>query len=225
MTYERRRGSAWARAFAGAWSRLSIVWKVVTVLATLGIAVAFVLLLVALFRAEPERTLRVGDTAASGPFDFSFRKIACHKRRKDLPQRIEEIPFPIKGELCFAYFRIRNSSDASRTFLLPTRGSSAGQEELVIALTEQGYEARGDTLEAKADAERAQVLDAIHTLGKRPPQTSWRKRDSTTVHRHAQQLYEENTVNRSGEGKRGDPYVFLPFVSDSTGRNESDGLF
>jgi hypothetical protein len=127
MTYERRRGSAWARAFAGAWSRLSIVWKVVTVLATLGIAVAFVLLLVALFRAEPERTLRVGDTAASGPFDFSFRKIACHKRRKDLPQRIEEIPFPIKGELCFAYFRIRNSSDASRTFLLPTRGSSAGQ--------------------------------------------------------------------------------------------------
>jgi hypothetical protein len=172
MTYERRRGSAWARAFAGAWSRLSIVWKVVTVLATLGIAVAFVLLLVALFRAEPERTLRVGDTAASGPFDFSFRKIACHKRRKDLPQRIEEIPFPIKGELCFAYFRIRNSSDASRTFLLPTRGSSAGQEELVIALTEQGYEARGDTLEAKADAERAQVLDAIHTLGKRPPQTS-----------------------------------------------------
>jgi hypothetical protein len=35
----------------------------------------------------------------------------------------------------------------------------------VIALTKQGYEARGDTLETKADAERAQVLDAIHTLG------------------------------------------------------------
>jgi hypothetical protein len=78
----------------GAWGRLNIVWKVLAVLATLGIAVAFVLLLVALFRAEPERKLRVGDTAASGPFDFTFRKIACHKRRKDLPEWIEEIPFP-----------------------------------------------------------------------------------------------------------------------------------
>jgi len=121
------RGSALRQAFAGAWSRLNIVWKVVIVLAALGSAVAVVLLLAALFRAEPERRLRVGDTAASGPFDFSFRKIACHKRRKDLPKRIEEIPFPIKGELCFAYFRIRNSSDESRSFLLPTPGSSAGQ--------------------------------------------------------------------------------------------------
>jgi hypothetical protein len=121
------RGSALRQAFAGLWNRLSILWKVVIVLATLGSAVAVVLLLVALFRAEPERKLRVGDTAASGPFDFSLRKIACHKRRKDLPERIEEIPFPIKGELCFAYFRIRNSSDESRSFLLPTPGSSAGQ--------------------------------------------------------------------------------------------------
>jgi hypothetical protein len=120
------RGSALRQALAGLWNRLNTVWKVLTVLAGLGIAVAFVLLLVALFRAEPERKLQVGDTAASGSFDFSFRKIACHKRRKDLPKPIEEIPFPIKGELCFADFRIRNSSDESRSFLLPTRGSSAG---------------------------------------------------------------------------------------------------
>ena len=115
------------QACAGLWNRLSILWKVVIVLATLGSAVAFVLLLVALFRAEPERKLRVGDTAAWGGFDYSFRKIACHKRRKDLPKPIEELPFPIKGELCFAYFRIRNSSDESRSFLLLTpRSSSAG---------------------------------------------------------------------------------------------------
>jgi hypothetical protein len=104
------------QALAGLWSRLSIAWKVVTVLATLGIAVAFALLLVALFRAEPERTLRVGDTAAWRGFDFRLRKIACHKRRKDLPKAFEDAPlFPIKGELCFVYFRIRNSSDDSRT--------------------------------------------------------------------------------------------------------------
>ena len=112
------------------WNGLSILWKVVIVLATLASAVAIVLLLVALFRAEPERTLRVGDTAAWRGFDFSFRKIACHKRRKDLPKPIAELPYPIpiKGELCFAYFRIRNSSDDSRTTyaLLPTREGSFG---------------------------------------------------------------------------------------------------
>jgi hypothetical protein len=113
MSYERRRRNAW-RAFAGGWSRLNIVWKVLAVLATLGSAVAFVLLLVALFRPEPERKLRVGETAESGPFDVSFRKVACHKSREDLPEQIEEIPFPIKGELCFTYFRIRNSSDERR---------------------------------------------------------------------------------------------------------------
>jgi hypothetical protein len=123
------------QAFAGLWNRLSLLWKVVTVHVTLGIAAAFVLLLVALFRAEPERTLRVGDTAALGPFDFSFRKIACHKRRKDIPEQIEEIPFPIKGELCFAYFRIRNSSDESRSFLRrrgarPSRGYTLGMRSM-----------------------------------------------------------------------------------------------
>jgi hypothetical protein len=115
------------QAFAGLWSRLSIAWKVVTVLATLGIAAAFVLLLVALFRAEPERKLRVGDTAALYGFDFRFRKIACHKRRKDLPKQIEKpFLFPMKGELCFVYFRIRNSSDDSRTtydIFMPDRSS------------------------------------------------------------------------------------------------------
>jgi hypothetical protein len=114
------------QAFAGLWNRLSIAWKVVTVLATVGIAVAFVLLLVALFRPEPEQELRVGDTAALYGFDFSFRKIACHKRRKDLPKLERPFLFPIKGELCLAYFQVRNSSDDSRTTydLLPTREST-----------------------------------------------------------------------------------------------------
>jgi hypothetical protein len=131
------RGSALRQAFAGLWNRLSLLWKVVIVLATLGSAVAFVLLLVALFRAEPDRELRVGDTAAWHGLDFSFRKIACNKRRKDLP---EELPYvPIKGELCFAYFRIRNSSDDSRTtyFLLPERERSFAQ----LYVGDEGYEA------------------------------------------------------------------------------------
>lgn len=128
------------QAFAGLWNRLSILWKVVIVLATLGSAVAFVLLLVALVRAEPERKLRVGDTAPWRGFDFTFRKIACHKRRKDLPKPFDERPFPIKGQLCFAYFRIRNSSDVSRDtyVLLPPRGSSAGPR---LHVRDEEYEA------------------------------------------------------------------------------------
>jgi hypothetical protein len=114
------------QAFAGLWNRLSTLWKVVVVLAALGSAVALTLLLVAGFRTEPERTLRVGDTAAWQGFDFRLRKIACHKRPKDLPKSIAErqpYPVPVKGELCFVYFQIRNSSDDSRTTyaLLPTR--------------------------------------------------------------------------------------------------------
>jgi hypothetical protein len=130
------------QAFAGLWNRLSILWKVGIVLATLGSAVAFVLLLVVLVRAEPERTLRVGDTAAWRGFDFSLRKIACHKRRKDLPKPIEEMPYPlpIKGELCFAYFRIRNSSDVRRDTdaLLPSREDSFGPR---LHIGDQEYEA------------------------------------------------------------------------------------
>jgi hypothetical protein len=128
------------QAFAGLWNRLSILWKVVIVLATLGSAVAFAFLLVALFRAEAEQELRVGDTAAWRGFDFGFRKIACHKRRKDLPKPIEEIPFPIKGELCFAYFQIRNSSDESRDtyVLVPTRTRYVGPR---LHVRDEEYEA------------------------------------------------------------------------------------
>jgi hypothetical protein len=130
------------QAFAGLWNRLSLLWKVVTVLATLAGAIAFVLLLVALFRAEPERTLRVGDTAAWHGLDFRFRKIACHKRRKDLPKPFEELPDrnPIKGEFCFVYFRIRDSSDVSRNtyFLLPTRESPLGAR---LHVGDEEYEA------------------------------------------------------------------------------------
>jgi len=124
------------QAFADLWNRLSILWKVVVVLATL----ALVLLLVAVIRAEPERTLQVGDTAAWRGFDFSLRKIACHKGRKDLPKPFDERPIPIKGELCFVYFRIRNSSDVRRdTFaLLPSREGSFGPR---LHVGDEEYEA------------------------------------------------------------------------------------
>jgi hypothetical protein len=130
-------GSALRQAFADLWNRLSTLWKAVVVLATLGSAVALALLFVALFQAEPERALRVGDTAAWQGLDFRFRKIACHKRRKDLPKWEAErgpYPFLVKGELCFVYFQIRNSSDESRNTyaLLPTRTGSGPSYRLRV---------------------------------------------------------------------------------------------
>jgi hypothetical protein len=137
------RGSTLRQAFAGRWNRLSTLWKVVIVLATLGGVVAVVLLLVAGFRAEPDRTSRVGDTAAWQGLDFRFRKIACHKRPKDLPKSIAErqlYPVPVKSELCFVYFQIRNSSDDSRdTYaLLPTR---TGPPSYRLRVRDREYEA------------------------------------------------------------------------------------
>jgi hypothetical protein len=138
-------GGALRQAFASQWNRLSTLWKVVVLLAALGSAVAVVLLLVALFRAEPEeRTLRVGDTAAWQGLDFRFRKIACHKRRKDLPKwEVERGPYPflVKGELCFVYVQIGNSSDESRNTyaLVPTRTGSGPSYRLRVGGKE--YEA------------------------------------------------------------------------------------
>jgi hypothetical protein len=118
--------------------------KVVVVLAALGSAVALTLLLVAGFRTEPERKLRVGDTAAWGGLDYSFRKIACHKRRNDLPKPINEFPLSVKGELCFVYLQIRNSSDESRSTyaLLPTR---TGGPSYRLHVGDKAYEATTGT--------------------------------------------------------------------------------
>jgi putative DNA primase/helicase len=109
---------------------------------------------------------------------------------------------------------------------------AATPEELVIALTEDGYEARGDTLEAKADAESAQVQAAIEALGEA---TAAQISEETgipkaSVHRHAQRLCEGQNapISRSGRGKRGSPFVFRPSVQlllDESNSEADDGLF
>jgi predicted ATP-dependent serine protease len=108
---------------------------------------------------------------------------------------------------------------------------AATPEELVIALTDEGYEARGDTLEAKADAEREQVQAAIEALGEA---TAAQISEETgipkaSVHRHAQRLCEgeKAPISRSGSGKRGSPFVFRPSVQlllDESISEADDGL-
>jgi DNA-binding transcriptional ArsR family regulator len=100
-------------------------------------------------------------------------------------------------------------------------------EELVLALTEAGYEARGDTLEARADAERAEVLAAIETLGEATAAELAKETEiaKSSVHRHAQRLYEEKAISRTGSGKKGSPFVFRPFVSVLLDESNPEGLW
>jgi DNA-binding transcriptional ArsR family regulator len=103
-------------------------------------------------------------------------------------------------------------------------------EALVIALTDEGYEARGDTLEAQADAERAQVLAAIEALGEA---TAEQLAEETGIHKstvlkHGNRLYEEKLVDRDGKGRRGSPFVFRHFVTglrDESNSEAGNGLF
>jgi hypothetical protein len=100
-------------------------------------------------------------------------------------------------------------------------------EELVVALTDSGYEARGDTLEAKADAERAQVLETIETLG---AATYNQLREDTglpksNVLRHVQRLLADGEIQRDGEGGKKDPYRFRSKGPTLTGPNQTEELF
>jgi AAA domain len=87
---------------------------------------------------------------------------------------------------------------------------SSTPEELVIALTDYGYEARGDTLEAQADAEREQILEAIETLGSatRKQLEEETKIKGTSLRRHLEKLCADGLVDSRGKGSRVDPYTY-----------------
>jgi hypothetical protein len=103
-------------------------------------------------------------------------------------------------------------------------------EELVLALTDEGYEARGDTYTAHTDAERAQVLETIEilrsaTFKQLEAETGLAR---STLQRHVERLQDDGEINKGGSGKKNDPFVFLPKVPTLTGRKAcsevTDGL-
>jgi AAA domain len=91
-------------------------------------------------------------------------------------------------------------------------------ESLVVVLAEDGssYEVRGDTETAQTRADRDLVAKAIVAAG---TATAEELAEATglptaTVRRHANALVDEETVGRSGAGKKGNPFVFRSeFVS------------
>jgi AAA domain/CHC2 zinc finger len=99
---------------------------------------------------------------------------------------------------------------------------SGTPDELVIALGENGYEARGDALTAAAEVEQKQILSALEVLG----EASYEKLHEetglprTTVQRRLEELGDE--VVKRGAGKRGDPFLFS--AHSLTGQKETRAL-
>jgi hypothetical protein len=97
---------------------------------------------------------------------------------------------------------------------------SGTPEELVIALGENGYEARGDALTATSEVEQRQIIAALEVLG----EASYDKLHEetglprTTVQRRLEELGDHRVLKR-GAGKRGDPFLFS--AHSLTGQNET----
>jgi AAA domain len=89
-------------------------------------------------------------------------------------------------------------------------------DDLVVALTEDGYEVRGDSETAKAEEESEAILSALDGLSSA---TTDDLAEATELHaskvrRHASRLFGDERIGRTGCGKRNDPFVWhRDFVS------------
>jgi hypothetical protein len=83
-------------------------------------------------------------------------------------------------------------------------------EDLVIALTDEGYEVRGDSEHAQADEDRRLVLEAIQSAGSGTTKeiAEVTGLPNATVSRHTASLFEANAIGRTGAGKRNNPHVW-----------------
>jgi predicted HTH transcriptional regulator len=83
-------------------------------------------------------------------------------------------------------------------------------ESIVVALTEDGYEVRGDAETAQASEDRETVAAAISSAGRLTIAELAEETGlpNATVARHGRALFDDRRVGRTGSGKRGDPYVF-----------------
>lgn len=105
---------------------------------------------------------------------------------------------------------------------------SEGAHDLVLALTDGGYESRGELEGAVAAAERDRIADALGQAGETMADdlASALELAKPTVQRHLNALLATNRATRLGAGKKGDPYRWS-LKSDATeqspyGRIESE---
>jgi hypothetical protein len=83
-------------------------------------------------------------------------------------------------------------------------------EDLVVALTDEGYEVRGDSEHAQATEDRRCILEAIQETGSATTKdlAELTGLPNATVSRLAAALYEAEEIGRTGAGKRNDPRVW-----------------
>jgi predicted transcriptional regulator len=89
-------------------------------------------------------------------------------------------------------------------------------EDLVVALTETGYEVRGDSEHAQSDEDRRRVLEAIREAGSSSTKdiAELTGLPNATVSRHTAALHDAEEIGRTGAGKRNDAYTWhSEFVS------------
>jgi predicted transcriptional regulator len=105
-------------------------------------------------------------------------------------------------------------------------------EDLVIALTEDGYEVRGDSEHAQADEDRRVVHEALEAVGSASTKelAEVTGLPNATVNRHAAALAEAGAIGRSGAGKRNDPHVWhseivSPTLDSLVGERNEASLF
>jgi DNA-binding IclR family transcriptional regulator len=81
---------------------------------------------------------------------------------------------------------------------------------LIIELTENGYEARGDSQEAMARDEAERIIAHLHRSGELAADKLAEALDipRSTTSKRLSQLRDEGRVSRTGEGTRGNPFLW-----------------
>jgi hypothetical protein len=91
--------------------------------------------------------------------------------------------------------------------------------ELVLALTDDGYETRPDLAATKAEGERVRVLAIVDRLGRAEAQEVAEEAEMTkaTASRYLSELYNSEAIGREGKGVKGNPFVFVSSTADPLG--------
>jgi hypothetical protein len=108
--------------------------------------------------------------------------------------------------------RFGDVSEDSRVLRTVSRYAST-PEELVAALTDDGYDARGDTTAARQDAEREQVLETLRLLDRELTARDLTEEidglNERAARRHCQRLVADGDARKVGAGKKGDPHRWI----------------
>jgi hypothetical protein len=91
-------------------------------------------------------------------------------------------------------------------------------DDLVIALTDEGYEVRGDSVHAQADEDKRRIRGAIREVGSADTKelSELLGLPNATVSRRASELHEAGEIGRTGAGRKNDPYVWRSEIVSPT---------